>query len=62
MLVCEACIEVYVGRVRGCVSNLKKQKRKESSGEAVLKLEGEGKELGTRKGEPMAKNVMHMQY
>lgn len=48
-------------RVRGCGSNLKKQKRKESRGEAVLRLEDEGKELGTRKGEPMAKKVMNMQ-
>lgn len=42
------------GRVKGRGSNLKEQKRRESRGETMLRLEDVGKELGTEEEEPTA--------
>lgn len=43
-------------RVKGCGSNLKEQKRRESGGETTLKLEDVGKELGSEEEGPTAVN------
>lgn len=43
-------------RVKRCGSDLKKErKRNESRGEAVLRLEDEGRELGAGEGEPLVR-------
>lgn len=42
------------GRVKGRGSNLKEQKRRESRGETMLRLEDVGKELGTEEEGPTA--------